>query len=194
MVEIGACSRSPQSTDTPAAGNLQAVESRTGAVAVVALDDLDRKLIEALQEDGRASFRRIAKAIGVVEATVRSRYHRLIAANALQVTAITNPAVLGFEAISMVGVRTAHSPREVADVVISWPEATYVVITSGQFDLLIELVCRDRPHLLDLLARLRSVDGVAQTETFVYFELSKQLYNWGARVDDHAEPSNGHGR
>jgi Lrp/AsnC family transcriptional regulator, regulator for asnA, asnC and gidA len=55
------------------------------------------------------------------------------------------------------------------------------------------LVCRDRPHLLDLVSRLRSVDGVAQTETFVYFELSKQLYNWGARAEELAGVSNGTG-
>jgi Lrp/AsnC family transcriptional regulator for asnA, asnC and gidA len=144
-----------------------------------------------LQRNGRESFRSVAKRLGVAEATVRVRYQRLVAANALQVTAITNPAALGFEAISMVGVRASGSPREVANAIISWPEATYVVITSGQFDLLVELVCRDRVHLVDLIGRLRSVAGVAQTETFFYFELSKQLYDWGATDEAGGQRTNG---
>lgn len=153
---------------------------RHGAVGVVALDDLDRRLIQALQRDGRRSFRLLAEELGVAGGTIRARYRRLISANALQVTAITNPAVLGFES-TMVGVRTTRSPRAVADSLLSWPEASYVVITSGQFDLLVELVCRDRQELLEVIGRLRDLDGVALTESFMYIELSKQVYDWGER-------------
>src|SRR5713226_4187808 len=83
--------------------DMELVQPRRGAVDVVAIDDLDRQLIEALQQNGRESFRQIAENIGVAEGTIRARYRKLIAANALQVTAITNPLVLGFEAMSMVG-------------------------------------------------------------------------------------------
>jgi Lrp/AsnC family transcriptional regulator, regulator for asnA, asnC and gidA len=146
------------------------------------LDDVDRALIEALQLDGRRSFRRIARDVGVSEATIRARYQRLCADNILQVTAVTNPLGVGFEAMAMVGIRTAGPPSPVAEQLAAWNEAGYVVVTAGQFDLVVELVCTDSRHLLELTDRIRTLANVVSTETFPYLELRKQLYDWGARV------------
>lgn len=158
---------------------------RRGAVTRSrSLDAVDTQVIEALQRNGRESFRKIASEIGVSEATVRARYNRLCEDNILQVTGVTNPLGLGFEAQAMVGVRTAGPPEGVADEIARWEEAGYVVITAGQFDLLVELVCADRHQLLDLTNRMRSIEGVASTETFLYLDLWKQLYDWGARVGE----------
>jgi len=144
------------------------------------VDAVDRGIIEALQRNGRESFRRIAIDVGVSEATVRARYARLRDENVLQVTGVTNPLGLGFEAIAMVGVRTAGPPEPVADAISGWDEASYVVITAGQFDLLVEVVCADRRQLLDVTNRMRALDGVSSTESFLYLDLWKQLYDWGA--------------
>src|SRR6266568_3058889 len=111
------------------------------------IDDLDRRIVEALQANGRESFRAIAAQLGVSEATVRARYARLCADDILQVVAVTNPLGLGFEATAMVGVRTTGSPEPAADVISAWPEASYVLVTAGQFDLLVENVGGDRRDL-----------------------------------------------
>jgi Lrp/AsnC family transcriptional regulator for asnA, asnC and gidA len=148
------------------------------------LDRVDQRLIEALQKNGREPFRRIAADVGVSEATIRARYQRLCDDNILQVTGVTNPLGLGFEAQAMVGIRTAGAPEPVADAISGWDEAGYVVITAGQFDILVELVCADRRQLLDLTNRIRELEGVVSTESFLYLELWKQLYDWGARAQD----------
>ena len=159
-------------------------DRRRGAVSrAPALDRVDQRLIEALQQNGREPFRRIAAEVGVSEATIRARYARLCEDNILQVTGVTNPLGLGFEAQAMVGIRTAGAPEPVADEIAKWDEAGYVVITAGQFDILVELVCADRRELLDLTNRIRALDGVVSTESFLYLELWKQLYDWGARVE-----------
>ena len=101
-------------------------------------------------------------------------------------TGITNPLGLGFEAQAMVGVRTTGAPEPVADEIAKWDEADYVVVTAGQFDLLVELVCADRRQLLDLTNRIRALDGVISTESFLYLELCKQLYDWGTRANSGA--------
>jgi len=143
------------------------------------LDAVDRALIEALQQNGRLSFRRIAADAGVSEATIRARYARLCRDEILHVTAITNPLTLGFGAMAMVGVKTGGPPGPVAEQVTAWEEAGYVVITAGQFDILVEFVCEDGGHLLDLTDRLRTLEGVVSTETFLYLELRKELHDWG---------------
>ena len=146
------------------------------------IDALDKSIIEALQRNGRESFRRIAAEVGVSEATIRARYARLRETNVLQVLGVTNPLGLGFDAMAMVGVRTAGPPEQVADEIAGWDEAGYVVVTAGQFDLLVELVCADHRQLLDLTNRIRALDGVVSTETFLYLELWKLMYDWGAQL------------
>ena len=162
-----------------------AEQTRRGAVSVPrSLDAVDQALIEALQRNGREPFRRIAAGVGVSEATIRARYQRLCEDNILQVTGVTNPLGLGFDAQAMVGIRTTGAPEPVADEIAKWHEAGYVVVTAGQYDILVELVCADRLELLELTNRIRSLDGVASTESFLYLALWKQLYDWGARVEE----------
>jgi len=156
-------------------------DGRRGPVAPARkVDDLDRRIIEELQANGRESFRRIAARLGVSEATVRARYARLTGAGILQVVGVTNPLGLGFDQ-ALVGVKTSGAPEEVADEIARWPEADYVVVTAGQFDVVVEVVASSRRELLDITNRMRALDGVVSTETFFYLEMWKQLYDWGTR-------------
>jgi Lrp/AsnC family transcriptional regulator, regulator for asnA, asnC and gidA len=154
-------------------------DRRRGAIAGAALDELDRAIVEALQTDGRASFREIARATGVAEGTVRNRYDRLCEAGVLEVVGVTNPLALGFDAMAMVGVKTSGRPQAVAEPIGDLREVSYVVIVAGQFDLLVEVVCRDHDHLLEITERLREIDGVLSTDTFVYLKLTKQSFETG---------------
>jgi Lrp/AsnC family transcriptional regulator, regulator for asnA, asnC and gidA len=152
-----------------------------GAVAPLRrVDDVDRRIIEALQQNGRESFRGIAAQVGVSEATVRARYGRLTSEGILQVVGVTNPLGLGFEQ-ALVGIKTSGPPSAVADEISKWPEADYVVVTAGQFDVVVEVVASGRVELLELTNRIRALDGVVSTETFLYLEMWKQLYDWGTR-------------
>ena len=144
------------------------------------VDELDRAIIEALQENGRESFRRIAARLEVSEGTVRARYGRLVADGVLQVVAVTNPLGLGFDQ-ALIGVKTTASPSGVADEIARWPEADYVVVTAGRYDLIVEVVASDRNDLLEITNRMRALESVVSTETFFYLEMWKQLYDWGAR-------------
>lgn len=191
----------PQGADRPAPGRARSQRGAalTGAVGrqrgpvsrAPGLDHVDRGIIEALQRNGRESFRRIAASLGVSEATVRARYARLCDQNILQVTGVTNPLGLGFEAQAMVGVRTTGPPERVADEIAQWDEADYVVVTAGRFDVLVEVVCADRHGLLDVTNRIRRLPEVVSTESFLYLELWKQLYDWGVGSDG---PGDGGGR
>jgi Lrp/AsnC family transcriptional regulator for asnA, asnC and gidA len=157
------------------------LDGRRGPVSAPRrIDGLDQGIIEALQANGRESFRSIAARLGVSEATVRARYARLCEDDILQVVGVTNPLGLGFEQ-ALIGLKTTGPPQPVADEIASWAEADYVVVTAGQYDLVVEVVARDRHALLDVTNRMRALDGVVSTETFLYLDLVKQLYDWGTR-------------
>jgi Lrp/AsnC family transcriptional regulator for asnA, asnC and gidA len=146
------------------------------------LDESNRAIIEQLQADGRRSYAAIATAVGLSEAAVRQRVQRLLDSGVMQIVAVTDPMQLGFTRQAMVGVRADGDLAEVADKLAALPEVDYVVVTAGSFDLLVEVVCNDDAHLLDLLNNsIRAVPGVRDSETFVYLKLTKQTYTWGTR-------------
>jgi Lrp/AsnC family transcriptional regulator for asnA, asnC and gidA len=146
------------------------------------LDDVSKRIIEQLQEDGRRPYAAIGKAVGLSEAAVRQRVQRLLDAGVMQIVAVTDPLQVGFNRQAMIGVRAEGDLTTVADALAAMPEVDYVVITAGSFDLLVEAVCEDDDDLLTIVSsRIRTIPGVRSTETFVYLKLRKQLYNWGTR-------------
>lgn len=146
------------------------------------LDDVSKRIIEELQQDGRRSYAALAKSVGLSEAAVRQRVQRLLDAGVMQIVAVTDPTTVGFSRQAMIGIRTDGDVREVAERLSALPELDYVVVCAGSFDLLVELVCEDDEHLLDLINdSVRTVPGVRETETFVYLRLIKQTYGWGTR-------------
>jgi Lrp/AsnC family transcriptional regulator for asnA, asnC and gidA len=146
------------------------------------IDEVGKRLIEELQQDGRRSYAALAKTVGLSEAAVRQRVQRLIDSGVMQVVAVTDPLQVGFSRQALVGVRAEGDLVQVADALGKIDEVDYVVITAGSFDILCELVCEDDDHMLRVLSeRIRMLPGVRDTETFVYLKLTKQTYAWGTR-------------
>jgi Lrp/AsnC family transcriptional regulator for asnA, asnC and gidA len=152
------------------------------AVNGVLLDDVAKAIIEQLQEDGRRPYAAIGKAVGLSEAAVRQRVQRLVDAGVIQIVAVTDPLTVGFPRAAMIGIRVEGDLESVADQLERLPAISYMVITAGHYDILVEAVCEDDAHLLDLITKgIRAIPGVLHTETFVYLSLRKQIYTWGTR-------------
>lgn len=146
-----------------------------------ALDDVGRQLVEMLQRDGRRSYVSMAADLSLSEAAVRHRVQRLVELGVIQVVAVTDPTQVGFARQAMVGIHVDGDPSAPVADLEALVEVEYLVSTAGTFDLLVEVVCEDDDHLLDLLARIRRVPGVRTTETFLYLKLHRQRYDWGTR-------------
>lgn len=146
------------------------------------LDDVSKAIIEELQRDGRKSYAAIGKVVGLSEAAVRQRVQRLTDAGVMQVVAVTDPLELGFARQAMIGIRVQGPIEPVADKLAVLDEVDYVVITAGAYDILAEVVCESDDHLLRILStKIRTLDDVVSTETFMYLQLRKQTYSWGVR-------------
>ncbi|MER5392727.1 Lrp/AsnC family transcriptional regulator [Saccharopolyspora sp. NPDC002686] len=157
-------------------------QDSSDAKSPVPVDELSKQIIEQLQEDGRRSYAAIGKAVGLSEAAVRQRVQRLLDSGMVQIVGVTDPLQLGFLRQAMIGVNVSGDAQLVADALAEIPEIEYVVLTAGSFDLLVEVVCRDDEQLLEVInRRIRSLDAVTGTETFVYLKLRKQTYAWGTR-------------
>lgn len=154
-------------------------ESRSGGPQ---LDAVSLAIIEQLQEDGRRPYAAIGKAVGLSEAAVRQRVQKLLDQGVMQIVAVTDPLTVGFRRQAMVGVNVEGDVESVAEALAAMSECEYVVMTAGSFDLMVEVVCEDDDHLLEVInRRIRAVPGVRSTESFVYLRLKKQTYMWGTR-------------
>jgi len=145
------------------------------------LDQLDHRIVEALVQDGRRPFVRIAADLGVSEASIRQRVARLTADGVMQIMAVTNPLKLGFDVVCLLGINVEKGEMEAAgERLRAMPEVTYLVACTGRYDYLVEVVCRDNRHLLDFLStQLADVPGVRYTESFGYLSVLKESYRTG---------------
>ena len=153
--------------------------------APAGLDPLDRMLVAELEHDGRASFREIGERLGVSERAISARFAELSERDAVRVIAVGNPHALGFRGLAWIGLTLEDGANldEVAAALARVPQLSYLVSVSGRFDLMGELVCRDRDHLLATLSeRVGRVGGIESVETFYYLRLMYRTScgAWGA--------------
>jgi Lrp/AsnC family transcriptional regulator for asnA, asnC and gidA len=98
------------------------------------------------------------------------------------VVAVTDPLSVGFTVQAMIGICAEGDLRALGATLGALAEIDYVVIASGRFDLLVEVVCEDNEHLFELVNdTIRSTPGVRSAEVFTYLDLVKQTYTWGTR-------------
>lgn len=148
------------------------------------LDAVDRQIISRLQLDGRRPFADIARELGVSEGTVRQRYQRLVTAGIFQVVGVADPFKVGFQSMAMIGINVAidghRGVDSVAEELAGFQEVSYVVMSTGDFDLIAEVILESPGELAQFLTnRLHRVDGVSRTETFVLLRVYKMsLGGW----------------
>ena len=142
------------------------------------LDKIDQFIMDALREDGRVAFAQLAQQLQVSPGMIRIRYNRMVEQGILKVVAVTNPLRMGMNTMAMIGLRVEGSKLlAVADQIAVLDEVIYLVVTSGAYDLMIEVVCRNQNHLLEFLTeRLYQIEGVHQSESFLHLKIMKEVY------------------
>ena len=144
------------------------------------MDDLDRRILQALQADGRVPFTQIARQAGVSETTIRTRYQRLIQQGILRVAGIVDPYALEFEAIALVTILVEPGMADtIARSLAVLPEVSCLVRTLGTYDLVLEVFCRDVSHLTEVVTdKIRRIPGVRATETLMIAESYRHPCDW----------------
>lgn len=162
--------------------------------AAADLPPLDVAIIRALQDDGRTPYAAMARDLGVDEKTVRRRVQDLIGRGVIAITTVADPPVLGYGSGALVAVRVdpSRAPSDVADELAELPESDHVVVTTGRYDVFVELMCRNADELHEAIEqRVRTVAGVARCETFPYLGRLYQEPEWTtaqAKRDDGRPP------
>ncbi len=143
------------------------------------LDDIDKAIIRELQVDGRAAYSRLAPLVGLSEAAVRQRVNRLQGRGVIQIVAVTDPVSLGYPFQAMLGIKVSSEVDTTAEKISQIGSVDYTVVATGRFDVLAEVVCRDREHLLELSDQIRATGTVSDVEIMTYLRMVQQNYDWG---------------
>ena len=147
------------------------------------LDALDEAIVAVLQEDGRRSYGEIGEAVGLSEAATRQRVNRLRESGAMRIVAVTDPVALGRGVVATIGLRVSGDTRLVAARLAEVEAVEYVVVTAGSFDLIVEVVCEAEDELLAVINdRIRAIDEVRETETFMHLHTEKNVFAWVRRL------------
>ncbi|MBX3194081.1 MAG: Lrp/AsnC family transcriptional regulator [Schumannella sp.] len=146
------------------------------------LDDIDQALIVALQRDGRLSYAELGELVGLSAGGARLRVLRLQERGVMEVVGVTDPKRLGYERMAMVGVSVQGDARAIADRIGSLEGVIYLVIGTGPYDLLVELIAPDSDALYALVNEgVRGVPGVLGVQTFDYHAIHTHHFTWRPR-------------
>lgn len=129
------------------------------------MDRLDYEILAALQQDGRRSFTEIGKEVGVSEGTIRKRVSRLVDDGIIRIIGLVDPHLVGFDAPAVIQVAVSPPHLETAaQTIAQFPEVSYLLMVSGEFDLIVEVRCRNREHLASFIRdHLQKIVGVQRT-------------------------------
>jgi len=150
------------------------------------MDQIDLEIISFLQTDGRMPFTDIAKELDISEGTVRNRVARLMQERVLQIVGMVDPYRLGYDAPAMISI-SVQPPllNQVAKIISNFPEVSYLIMVSGDYDLLVEVLCKDRDHLANFLnEKLLKVTGITNTQTSMVLHTYKMSYGALPDIDN----------
>ncbi len=139
------------------------------------LDEKDRKIIEILLENGRATFTEMAKRIGITEAAIRKRVKRLEEIGVLKkYTAIVDNKLLGYSILGLVGV-DAESDKllKIANTIAENDWAKKVWITTGDHMIMIEIWAKDNREFMQIIEEIGKLDGVSKVCPAIVLETIK---------------------
>ncbi|MBT8320498.1 MAG: Lrp/AsnC ligand binding domain-containing protein [Eudoraea sp.] len=141
------------------------------------LDGIDKRILRHLMEDARTPILEIARDIGISGAAIHQRLRKLEKSGLISGSKfVINPRVLGYRTMAYIGIyldKAMSNPKAVKELE-KIPEVLECHYTTGDWSILIKVLCRDNEHLMQLLnKKIQQIEGVSRTETFI--SLAQQI-------------------
>lgn len=142
------------------------------------MDELDRKLLQALRDEGRISFRELATQVHVSSQTISDRITKMIENGVIKgFTVITDQAKVGYP-ITFIVELDVELPKmkAVQKELTYYPELYQVSVVTGDHDILALGVARDIMHLHEIIEeKISNIDGIKATKTSISLKTVKEV-------------------
>jgi Lrp/AsnC family transcriptional regulator for asnA, asnC and gidA len=154
--------------------------TRTGRIEEVRtpFDQLDIRIMDLLQSDGRMPFVKIAEQLGVSDTTVRTRVQRLTGRFGLKFVVDVDPNSLGLVYLNMALRVQGPSLGKVVQRLANQQQVVFLARTTGGYDLMAEVICRDYDDLMSMLDDVRAVPGITHIDTFTVLRVEKEDFRF----------------
>lgn len=143
------------------------------------IDDVDRVLLRALQDDGRASFVDLAAVVGLSAAGARRRVLRLMDSQVVRVGAVVRHSGRDRQSAMGLGVRLAGDHDDVVAAIAAMPSAIFVARTLGRYDILVTVRAFSNAQLVEAIDTVRALPGVVAVDSWAHLEVVKESYAAG---------------
>ena len=135
------------------------------------IDGIDKKILRFLMNDARKPILEIARNIGISGAAIHQRLRKLEKSGLISGSKfVVNPKVLGYTTMAYIGIyldKAMSNPKAVKELE-KIPEVLECHYTTGDWSILIKVLCKDNEHLMHVLNRnIQQIEGVSRTETFI---------------------------
>jgi Lrp/AsnC family transcriptional regulator for asnA, asnC and gidA len=135
------------------------------------IDGIDKKILRFLMQDARKPILEIARNIGISGAAIHQRLRKLEKSGLIAGSKfIVNPKVLGYTTMAYIGIfldKAMSNPMAVKQLE-KIPEVLECHYTTGNWSILVKVLCKDNEHLMHLLnKKIQQIEGVSRTETFI---------------------------
>ncbi|MBA4494325.1 Lrp/AsnC family transcriptional regulator [Paenactinomyces guangxiensis] len=147
------------------------------------LDEVDKAIIEYLQKDGRCSYTEIAEELKVTVGTVRNRVQRLMENQILKIVGVVDPFKTGMATVAMLGLKVRlNKLDEIIKALEKIPEVRFVAVSTGTFDMFIEIITSSTEEFYRILTtELSNIEGIEATDSSMLLKIHKQSYDWGVQ-------------
>src|SRR4051812_26077463 len=154
------------------------------------LDQVDQRIVMALQLNGRASWKQVAAALGATESTVTRRGQQLLAGRAVAVTGVLDHLRCGL-GISIYMRFRARPGRalELARAIAALSAPRFVTLTIGSFDVAAEVVVPSHRDVMAVVGRLERIEDVVESQSMVVIRKFSAFEEWHPGVFDEAATS-----
>ncbi|MCA0933648.1 Lrp/AsnC family transcriptional regulator [Lutimonas saemankumensis] len=140
------------------------------------LDQIDIQILTHLQKDGRKSFTDISHEMNVSVGMIRNRYQKLVENKVLHIIGWTDPVKAGLNAYARINIKVRPTDiiQEVVEELTKIQEVSFLALTSGNYDIEINMTCINNKHLLDTMnQKIHSINGIFETNTTMYLDVRK---------------------
>jgi Lrp/AsnC family transcriptional regulator for asnA, asnC and gidA len=159
----------------------------------LSMDELDFAIITQLQKDARMSYTQLAGTLKISAGTARNRISRMVDEGILRFICRVDANRIGFSTPTniKVSVRPTLLIEEAVNEIMTFPEVYYLALIAGEYNLDIDVMCRDADHLSSLIIdRLLKVNGVDVVYTGVIlrvYKLSAPDFSLFTPISEHAQ-------
>ena len=127
------------------------------------MDNIDKKILHLLQNDDKIQYQKIGEKLNIGPSTVHYRIKKLINSGIIKnFSAIVDPEKVGYTTTAVVGLNVEPLKMdEIAKQLTSYDEVQVVTTSSGDHDIIVQIIARDGKHLWRFInENIKTINGV----------------------------------